>query len=348
MSPKNKKGDNYILLISMVTTIFVTFLFCPKCYRESNPIVLSSNLIYCLICGFLYWKINTWNNQWSNRIYSWLDYPIRRIILGITFFLILTSVQVWTMNYLFFVYLARVDWADFLSRYESYYIILSNYLISFIVWIILLGRSFFREWLDSTYKMEKLKAEQVSTQFNVLRNQVNPHFLFNSLNALSSLVHENATLAEQYILKMSGIYRYVLESQKVELISFEQEWKYVKDFIFLQKIKSENQLEITWDENLEKLECMILPLSLQMLLENAIKHNVISMKNTLKVKIYTEGNKLVVWNSKTKEKLHKDSTGLGLKNIRERYEFLSSKKVEVMDEAASFTVKLPFLEIEHK
>lgn len=200
---------------------------------------------------------------------------------------------------------------------------------------------FYTQWADALKRMQKLKEEKLIFQYETLKNQVNPHFLFNSLNTLSSLVRKDVELSEKFIQKLSMVYRYVLENQDKELVSVEDELAFVQDFFYLQQIRDEGKVELKIEENGAK-ESKIIPVSLQMLVENAIKHNKVSRKEPLIITIHFEGlDKVVVRNSlQPKEQLN-PSSGIGLKNLDERCKLILGRETEIQKTADEFIVKLP-------
>jgi LytS/YehU family sensor histidine kinase len=189
---------------------------------------------------------------------------------------------------------------------------------------------------------EKFEREGIEAKYDALRNQVNPHFLFNSLNALTNLVYEDQGKAVTFIKQLSDVYRYVLDTREKEIVPLEEELKFLKSYSFLQQIRFGDNLKI--DMMLNNVEGMVAPLSLQMLVENCIKHNIVSVDDPLSIRIFCEGGFLVVENIvNRKSSGSESSSGLGLDNIRNRYKFLSDIPVEVSDANGKFIVKLPIL-----
>ncbi len=172
---------------------------------------------------------------------------------------------------------------------------------------------------------------------------MNPHFLFNSLNALSSLVYEDQDKAVEFIRKLAQVYRYVLDKKEEEVVPIADEVSFLENFVFLQKIRFGDNLEFKL--SLRNEVGYLPPLALQLLVENAIKHNVISDSHKLTVEVEIDQEYCVVSNN-IKEKLAKDSTGIGLTNLRERYKYLSGKKIILLNNESKFEVKIPILEFE--
>lgn len=193
-------------------------------------------------------------------------------------------------------------------------------------------------------KAEQLEKASIQSQFSALKNQVNPHFLFNSLSILSSLVHVDADLSEKFIGQLSKAYRYILEQKDNELVSLDTELEFIQAYIFLLKIRFEDkfQTDINVPEAYKKRH-KIAPLTLQLLIENAVKHNQMSDENPLKVSIVVEKDELVVRNNLAPRPQKEVSTGVGLQNIMNRYQLLTDRKVWVGESEDSFIVRLPLL-----
>lgn len=198
---------------------------------------------------------------------------------------------------------------------------------------------------DSQQKQEQLKKENAESQLEILKNQVKPHFLFNSLNTLASLIPEDASLAVDYVQKLAEVYRYVLEIKDKKLIPIAEELDCVKAYLFMLQIRFGESLHYEIREEGLGEAHHIVPLSLQLLVENAVKHNIISSKKPLTITIIPEGQKLVVTNNLQPKIQVVKSTGTGLNNIQSRYDILSQLPVEIIKSADKFTVKLPIIEV---
>ncbi|WP_052307610.1 histidine kinase [Belliella baltica] len=216
--------------------------------------------------------------------------------------------------------------------------------IEVIIITIFIARSWLFEWKIAAIEAEKLKSENIASQYQSLKDQLNPHFLFNSLNVLSNLVYESADKSAEFIQQLSRIYRYVLDVQDEELVSLEMEIDFALNYLSLQKIRFEQSLEFHIDV-FESKEWSIPPLSLQLLLENAIKHNVTSVTKPLKIWIGIENQKLIVKNNIQPKLNKKANSGIGLNNITKRYNLLSETSPEITQTEKEFIVKLPLLKV---
>jgi len=199
---------------------------------------------------------------------------------------------------------------------------------------------FYILWYKSTVKEKKLIEENLKYRYNTLKSQVNPHFLFNSLNTLSELVYIDAKKADNYIQTLSSIYRYVLENEETELIELEKEIEFVKQYFNLQQVRDEGKIVLEIDIDQPK-GIMVIPVSLQLLVENALKHNAMSLERPLKIKIYFKNNFIIVSNPIQKKSILESSTQIGLSNLKDRTKILFGSELEISNDNNSFTVQLP-------
>jgi two-component system NtrC family sensor kinase len=190
-------------------------------------------------------------------------------------------------------------------------------------------------WKEAVLNLEKLKKES-------FRNQVNPHFLFNSLNVLTELLYENQEQAARFVNQLAHVYRYILEYKDKEVVELKTELEFIEAFIFLLKIRFNENLTITTNiTNIEKT--WVPPLTLQLLIENAIKHNHISSEKPLEINLSECDDYIIVKNKLHLKTSQERSTGIGLNNIKERYKFLTDKKIVIENDKESYTVKIPCL-----
>ncbi|MEL6676702.1 MAG: histidine kinase [Bacteroidota bacterium] len=190
---------------------------------------------------------------------------------------------------------------------------------------------------------EKQAKAQLQSQFETLKNQVNPHFLFNSLNVLMTLVHDDPDLAEAFIAKLTKVYRYVLELKDKAMVSLTEELDFVQNYIFLQQIRFGNNLRLYSEVPPQKLSECLPPLTLQLLVENAVKHNIISRQQPLTIELYIEDDFFVVKNNFQKREERIPSTGIGLANLKARYAFLSNQQPAFYLDNDHYIAKVPLL-----
>ena len=239
---------------------------------------------------------------------------------------------------------------NFIHGYDSFEALINFFKYGFGNWVkstvggLLFGAAIFIfiQWQDALTREQKLREENLIFQNETLKNQVNPHFLFNSLNTLSSLITTQPETADRFIERLSSIYRYILENSSKNKVPLENELTFINDYFFLHKIRDEDKivLEISV-QNAEKYE--ILPVSLQILVENAIKHNMATRDNPLKIFIYTEADYIVVRNNLQKMAVHLKSTGIGLKNLTERIRLITGKALIYEETNSDYIVKIPLI-----
>ena len=212
---------------------------------------------------------------------------------------------------------------------------------SFFIWLMIFtGVLFYILWQISAKREQQLIEENLKYKYNTLKSQVNPHFLFNSLNTLSEIVYIDAKKADNYIQKLSGIYRYILDNEETDLVSLSEEVEFVKQYFSLQKERDNEKISLEIDiQNIESYK--IIPVSLQLLVENALKHNSMSQKNPLEIRIYMQHDQVVVSNVLQRKTVIESSTQTGLSNLRARVKLIMGKEIVVNEENNQFVVKLP-------
>lgn len=199
------------------------------------------------------------------------------------------------------------------------------------------------KWLTEEKLRKEIEKEQLKTNLALLKNQISPHFLFNNLSVLSSLVYKSQDKAVDFINELSKVYRYVLDNNFTELVTLQEEMEFQNHYIYLLKIRFGSS--ISFDINIEenKQQTYVLPMCLQMLVENTIQHNEASQENPLHVSIYTFSNSLIVENNIQLRSDYKESSKIGLTNLKSRYSFFTDEKVEILNDDKIFKVILPLI-----
>ncbi len=215
--------------------------------------------------------------------------------------------------------------------------------IAFVVAVIFYSFFYYKYRQESKVKEQKIIAGTASAQFDALKNQLDPHFLFNSLNVLTSLIEENPHQAQKFTTSLSKVYRYVLEQKNKDLVSVDEELQFAKTYVRLLKMRFEESIVFEIPEASRNPEAKIVPLSLQLLLENAVKHNVVTTAKPLKITVIEEDGSLVVQNNLQEKQTVKKSSGVGLYNIQQRYGILTDRTVEIEKTKSEFKVRLPIL-----
>ena len=275
----------------------------------------------------------------ENKI-SWLDQPKKRLLIGSIGSFLITMFCITILRYITVVVFFQNSWEEFLNTSSFYYIF--SLIATANVIIIYHAIYFFKAMTENKIAKHQAISKTETAKFESLKNQLDPHFLFNSLNVLTALIEENPKQAEKFTTKLSKIYRYVLQQKSQDLIEVNQELSFAKTYMDLLKIRFEDSIDFIITDNLEE-QLKIVPLSLQLLLENAVKHNEISTKKQLKITIYKEDNYLIIENNLSPKKSLVKSTKIGLNNIQERYALITKLPIVIEKTNKTFKVKLPLL-----
>ena len=199
---------------------------------------------------------------------------------------------------------------------------------------------------DFQIEAERFKKRSAEAQFDALRKQVNPHFLFNSFNVLSTLIYQDPDVASKFVEQLSKVYRYLLKNQENRLVKLDEELNFLEAYTYLMKIRFRDNLLIENEIEERSKEQYIAPAALQLLIENAIKHNEVSRKSPLSIKLYSNNGHLVVENNIQLKEQKVESSNVGLNNIVNRYSFLSKENPVIVNSNGKFTVKLPLIQVE--
>jgi LytS/YehU family sensor histidine kinase len=336
-------GSILLFLAGGIVQLIILAISDIQNFNLDNLEYLAQNFLYAGSYWVTLWSASSYNTFWLDKFIPWLKNPLKRTIYSVISIVAFTIIVVTMVDLILDLIFLQKTIEEALSEQSMSYS--GALLVTFAINIVMHGRAFLLAWRQSSIDVEQLQTKNVQAQYQSLKNQVNPHFLFNSLNALSSLVYDDQDKAVDFIRKLSSVYRYVLDKKDSELVSVEDELKFTEDFMFLQKIRfGENiHFEVIKKTN----EGYLPPLALQLLVENAIKHNVISESYPLTIRITVEHGFCTIFNSK-KEKLSKDSTGIGLKNLRARYTYLTKKEIQISDNDDTFKVTLPILNSKHE
>lgn len=291
--------------------------------------------------------------EFSSRRFSWLDAPFKRLVFDLVAVIAYSFVMSFIITAVYSLFVWKFGTVDNMGWMKLVKSTIFPVLIALGFTFFFTSRSFLSEWKYAALETEKMKTERLAGQYQGLKDQLNPHFLFNSLNVLSNLVYEDADKSNEFIQKLSNIYRYVLDVQYERLIDLDKEITFAKSYLDLQKLRfgEKLQYEIKIEEGLER---SIPPLSLQLLLENAVKHNIATSASPLKIEIFTPdntyalpyGRRLVVRNNLQKRDSPGIESGIGLKNIKERYRFFTERKIEISEADNTFSVSIPLIESE--
>jgi two-component system, LytTR family, sensor kinase len=327
-----------IIRIVGITVISVFSVFVDSAYAHTEAGLLKA-FIVSFIRTALIWNGSMLIIQYAISRYSMFQETFKliafQVISLIIFVLLVEMGEIYTVeNFL------KIQ----LESSEKSTLIIGSILITFMISAIYASTAFFVQWKANLLRTQALEKANLEARYDTLRNQVNPHFLFNSLNTLLMLVNDNP-VASRYVESISEIMRYMVQSRDKDAVLLRDELKIARDYIFIQQSRFGDKLKVEFDVPENYYHYGIPPLALQMLLENAIKHNVVSKENPLFVKVFVQSDLFIVIENTMKAKLEKEpSTGVGLENIQNRYLHLTGKNIVVKQEHGKFMVLLPLFE----
>lgn len=299
-------------------------------------------IAYYCIYGVVLTFVNSAFFDYINHYLVWKKYSKYRIFLGVIGSISVTMLGTFFIRMFIHTVIEGGKFMDFIENEKFRYYIVSLVITMFIS-LFFHTLYYYKKSQDKKVKEQKIIAGTASAQFETLKNQIDPHFLFNSLNVLSSLIEENPQNAQRFTTSLSKIYRYVLEQKDKELVPVFEELAFAKTYMNLLKMRFENSLFYELPEDVPNPDAKVVPLSLQLLLENTVKHNVVSEQKPLYIRIKVVGANLVIENDLQKKEVLNDRKGVGLQNIINRYAILTQRKVQIIESEKQFSVSLPIL-----
>lgn len=303
---------------------------------------LVTELVYYCVYGIVLTVMNSAFFEYMNHKIIWKEYPKYRLMLGI-----LGSVSITMLGIFLIRFITKTifegDTASHFFAVERFKYYIVALIITMVVTLCFHTIYYYKKAQEKKLKEQRIIAGTASAQFESLKNQIDPHFLFNSLNVLSSLIEENPENAQRFTTSLSKIYRYVLEQKDKDLVSVSEELAFAKTYMNLLKMRFENSLFYELPVEKPSGEAKVVPLSLQLLLENTVKHNIVSEKEPLYIRIKIIENALVIENDLQKKAILENRRGVGLQNIIDRYGILTDRKVVIEGNTKVFSVSLPIL-----
>ena len=334
----------FLKALGLSVIIFVVLVIIAVASGETinwNTQLLIS-FLFTMLYTFSLYGANTLVFDGMAKIFNNRKAMVLRVIVGFISSVVVSLFVILLLRIFEDIAIEGESWKEFWAEEK-----ISNYYIAMIITLIMsmLGHIFYfyKRYQENRVKQQKIIAGTASAKFETLKNQIDPHFLFNSLNVLSSLIEENPDNAQRFTTSLSKVYRYVLEQRDKELVSVQEELAFAKTYMNLLKMRFENSISFEMLEATTNPEAKVVPLSLQLLLENTIKHNVVSQKKPLHIKIFEEKGYLIVQNDFRKKEVLSGRKGVGLQNIISRYAIISSREVVIEQTQEHFTVKLPIL-----
>ncbi|MBC2845708.1 histidine kinase [Winogradskyella flava] len=339
----SKSVKNIVITFLIGCGIFIVGeLISGDMFQYDNMDVFLTEFGFYQLYTFVLSYVNMLYFNYVKRIQLNSYEVVKRILFGISGATVITLITIFFLRIFISVVIFGQPFEAFIKN-ESW----QGY--SFGLWITLSILSvfyvtyFYNRFQKNKIKEQKVIAGAASAKFDALKNQLDPHFLFNSLNVLTSLIEENPENAQRFTTSLSKVYRYVLEQKSKELVTVDEELNFARTYMSLLKMRFEDSIIFEIPDKASNPESKVVPLSLQLLLENAVKHNMVTSSKPLHIKIYEDGNHLVVMNNLQPKQIVKKSSGVGLENIKQRYKLLSERKVYINQRDKDFAVAIPML-----
>lgn len=294
--------------------------------------------MYSFVIGFANMSLFAYLKKKVN----WEENPKKRLLLNFVYSIVLTLACLVVLNFVTSVVIFENSVEHFIKQQR-----LGSYVFGIIITVIIILAFhlfyFYKELNEKKVKEHQIVAKTETAKYESLKSQIDPHFLFNSLNVLTALIGENPEQAEKFTTKLSKVYRYVLEQKNKDLVSLEEELNFARVYMDLLKMRFEDAVIFSIPEKVSNPSLKIMPLSLQLLLENAVKHNSVSEHAPLNITIEEQDGFLIVSNNYNPKTSLEKGTKVGLKNIVDRYALITQKKVTISKSNSHFIVELPLL-----
>ena len=330
----------YIIIIGVVIS-FLLHAIAPIEKNEKVDFGFYYSIILCVIITYIIWEGSLLIDKWMNSKFPWDKKPVKRALsqsaISIAF-----SVSIILLGTSAFDYFICKFPKESQNKMNIAGLVVGS-LVTLILMATQIGTYFFINWKKSLIDIERYKKESVEAQLENLKSQVNPHFLFNNLSVLSSLVYKNQDKAVDFINQFSKVYRYILDNKSKELVELETELKFIESYCYLLNIRFGEGIRFNFKIDNDKKLYLLPPLALQLLLENTIKHNETSIETPLYLDIYTSNSYIIVKNNLQLRIQNEPSNKLGLKNIMSRYQHFTDIQVIITNNEKIFEVQIPLL-----
>ncbi|RYG47640.1 MAG: histidine kinase [Chitinophagaceae bacterium] len=300
------------------------------------------SFLYTIMIAFVVWQGNRYLHYSLRSYFDWINKPLQKVmvlILSIIFYTVPVSVLLLVGWYQLFTN-EPVNW-EIISQ-STLMILIAVIFITHVYETVILVKQSENEMIRN----EQLERAKVEAELEALKNQIDPHFIFNSLNTLSHLIEENPTRAKEFNDTLADVYRYILQNKARDLVLLGDEIGFLESYFLLLQIRFEKAVQLEKNIADAALQLYLVPpISLQLLAENAIKHNEFTEERPLVFSIRLEKDTLTIKNKMHKKALRKPSSRIGLYNLKERYKLVTGKEISVTEENGTFVVRLPVLEL---
>lgn len=329
----------YGIVLGVIFNFILDIIF-SLVYKQYQLIQPVAKYVSAVVITYIVIEILLLVNNLIRNKFNWEGKVILQYAVQFFTDFIVAVILVDLLRYLISLF---INYQGYINFYDE--LIVIYYVGSLVILynLIMIGINLMDAWRTNLAELERFKKENAEFRFEALRTQLNPHFLFNSLNTLSSLVSENRDNAQDFIRQLADVYRYILDTKDNDITTLQKELDFADSFISLSKLRfGENLIvKINIDESLYNK--LIAPLTIQLLVENAIKHNIVSRNNPLIIEIFTDNDELIVKNNFQPKSIKEVSSKLGLRNISNRYDYISDRKIKIISSPDEFIVKIPLI-----
>jgi len=316
----------------------IVLIYFPEIFHSIKWIVFTA--LYSLSMGIPFQIADDYIVYRLDKTLPWLNYPGKRLIITSLYRIFIGITVLLLANFVLYIFIRQTSIQIYIK--ESYHAFLYAIISISIAIPVSSSITFFKSWKQSAINEEVLKRDKLAIEYEALKNQVNPHFFFNSLTALISLVRTDQEKAVEFIEQFSKIFRYRLDYHQNQVVDIFTEKKIIEAVAFLYQIRFKSELIVNIDLP-DSTDKFIVPMALQMLIENAVKHNVASIEKPLKIDLWLNDDYIIVQNNLQPKRTNMVSNKIGLKNIQSQYKYLSKKEVIIEHSDNFFTVKIPIL-----
>ncbi|PWE00103.1 sensor histidine kinase [Marinilabilia rubra] len=326
-------------LISMSIGHFFQSIMCPECVKD--PMAVIHNIGYSVMLGYGLFFNKYIYDFWIEPLVSWLKKPLRSLGIAFGITTLYSAFVIFFTNWFWFKLIQEIPFGTFLKYHKGIWV--TEFVILYFISMWFYARAFFMDWKKEFKERERFKREALSAKYDVLKSQVNPHFLFNSLNVAGTLIDKDTSSAKKFLSQLSGMYRDILELQEDDLVPLQRELKLAERYLYLQEMRFGKAFHFELPSIEQSNSFLIVPLSIQILMENAFKHNRFSSEAPMKIKVDIENEHLVVYNSIYAQSQSIESLNIGIENIKGRYSFLTGEKIEILNQNGIFEVRMPLV-----
>ncbi|MGB5943523.1 MAG: 2TM domain-containing protein [Leeuwenhoekiella sp.] len=337
-----KELRNAVIVGISIYVVFLIIYFFQGGKDHLTAVVDIEDFIIHMIYSIVLYTANTAVFLYLFGYHKHKRFTAKHVFQGIFSGIIVSVVSIFLLNLAHTKYITGFTWVESFNH-QKLMDVVTSLIISMVVTGIFYAVYYYRYKKETQVKEQKIIAGTASAQFDALKNQLDPHFLFNSLNVLVSLIEENPDQAQKFTTSLSKVYRYVLEQKNKELVTVAEELAFAKTYMSLIKMRYEDSIVFTMPENPINPDAKVVPLSLQLLLENAVKHNRVTPSSKLHITIIQRDGYLSVQNNLQEKAVMARSSGVGLLNIQRRYYLLTTKEVQIQKTPATFEVSIPTL-----